>query len=46
MHPAGERDHLPRPPSQSDKLIVATDGTLRYVMNGKTYQVQLTPIGA
>jgi hypothetical protein len=27
-------------------LLVAADGTLRYVMNGKTYQVQLTPMGA
>jgi hypothetical protein len=26
-------------------LLIATDGTLRYVMNGKTYMVQLTPIG-
>ena|SRR5271157_1273366 len=25
-------------------LVVAADGTLRYVMNGKAYQVQLTPI--
>jgi hypothetical protein len=24
MHPAGERDHLPRPPSQSDKLLELT----------------------
>ena len=26
-------------------LLIAADGTLRYVMNGKTYMVQLTPIG-
>jgi len=27
-------------------LLVAVDGTLRYVMNGKTYLVQLTPVGS
>jgi hypothetical protein len=27
-------------------LLVAADGTLRYVMNGKTYLVQLTPAGS
>ena len=27
-------------------LLIAADGTLRYVMNGKTYTVQLTPVGA
>ncbi len=27
-------------------LLVAADGTLRYVMNGKAYAVQLTPVGA
>ena len=26
-------------------LLIAADGTLRYVMSGKTYMVQLTPIG-
>ena len=26
-------------------LLVAADGTLRYVVNGKTYLVQLTPVG-
>jgi hypothetical protein len=26
-------------------LLIASDGTLRYVMNGKTYNVQLTPLG-
>jgi hypothetical protein len=26
-------------------LLVAADGTLRYVMNGKTYLVQLAPVG-
>ena len=25
-------------------LLVAADGTLRYVMNGKTYTVQITPL--
>ena len=27
-------------------LLVAADGALRYVMNGKTYQVQLIPAGS
>ncbi|MGA2642902.1 MAG: hypothetical protein ABSG21_18580 [Spirochaetia bacterium] len=26
-------------------LLIAADGSLRYVMNGKTYTVQLTPVG-
>jgi hypothetical protein len=28
MHPAGERDHLPRPPSQSDKLLERNAGAV------------------
>ena len=26
-------------------LLIAADGTLRYVMNGKTYAVQMAPVG-
>jgi hypothetical protein len=28
------------------RLVIAADGSLRYVMNGRTFAVQLTPIGS